>query len=242
MSLEEIKILGISLIGPILGSLIGIGIRPNESLLFGMLSFAGGTMLGISFLQMIPESIVMGGTASCMLGVLVGVLVMMLMGEIFAGWERGGKSRHKLETASLMMVAAIFLHNFPEGIAMAAGMHMSQNSKAMLIAIAIAIHDIPEGICSSAPYYYSTGKRLRAFLQSAATALPVIAGFFMGKGLFSRINPYTMGMITATVAGMMIYVSCKELIPTSQSGKTPKISMAALILGIMLVLLLGSTA
>ncbi|MEG1801709.1 MAG: hypothetical protein RR273_06990, partial [Oscillospiraceae bacterium] len=102
MSLEEIKILGISLIGPILGSLIGIGIRPNESMLFGMLSFAGGTMLGISFLQMIPESIVMGGTVSCMLGVLVGVLVMMLAGEIFAGWERGGKSRHKLETASLM--------------------------------------------------------------------------------------------------------------------------------------------
>ncbi|MEG0754670.1 MAG: ZIP family metal transporter [Angelakisella sp.] len=241
MSLEEMKILGISLMGPLLGSLIGVAIRPGESLLFGMLSFAGGTMLGISFLQMIPESIMMGGTVGCMLGVSIGVLVMMLAGDFVNGVERGsGKSRAKLETASLMMIAAIFIHNFPEGIAMAAGTHMSQGGKAMLIAIAIATHDIPEGICSSAPYYYSTGKRLRAFLQSASTALPVIVGFFLGKSIFAYINPYAMGMVMGAVAGMMIYVSCKELIPTSQSGKTPKISMTALMMGILFVLLLGN--
>lgn len=241
MSIEEMKILGISLLGPLLGSLIGIAIRPAEGLLYAMLSFAGGTMLGISFLQMIPESISMGSTTGCMLGVSIGVLVMMLAGDFVGGVERGVSKKHsKLETASIMMIAAIFLHNFPEGIAMAAGTHMSQSGKGMLIAIAIAAHDIPEGICSSAPYYYSTGKRLRAFLQSASTALPVILGFFMGKSIFNRINPYAMGMVIGAAAGMMIYVSCNELIPVSQSGKTPKLSMMALVLGILFVVVLGN--
>lgn len=242
MTIEEMKILGVSLMGPLLGSLIGIAIRPAEWLLYAMLSFAGGTMLGISFLQMIPESILMGGTVGCMLGISIGVMVMMLLGDLVGGMERGGNKKHsKLETASIMMVAAIFLHNFPEGIAMAAGTHMSQGGKAMLIAVAIAVHDIPEGICSSAPYYYSTGKRLRAFLQSASTALPVIAGFFLGKSIFEQINPYSMGMVIGATAGMMIYVSCKELIPVSQSGKTPKLSMTTLVLGILFVVVLGSS-
>lgn len=242
MGIEEAKILGVSLLGPLLGSLIGVAIRPAEWLLYAMLSFAGGTMLGISFLQMIPESILMGGTVSCVVGVVIGVLVMMLAGDLVGGVEHRSSSKHgKLETASIMMIAAIFLHNFPEGIAMAAGTQMSQGGKAMLIAIAIATHDIPEGICSSAPYYYSTGKRLRAFLQSASTALPVIAGFFLGKRIFAQINPYTMGMIVGAVAGMMLYVSCKELIPVSQSGRTPKVSMTALVLGVLFVVLLGSS-
>lgn len=241
MSAEDIRILGVSLLGPLLGSLAGIAFVPGEKLLFSMLSFAGGTMLGISFLELLPESILLCGTAGCIVGIAIGVLTMLVAGEWLETAERhSGKSKSKLETASLMMIAAIFLHNLPEGIAMAAGTQMSGNGKAMLIAIAIATHDIPEGICTSAPYYYATGKRLRAFLQSASTAIPVVVGFVLGKGLFSNMGDYIMGIVIGAVAGMMIYVSCKELIPTSQSGNGNKLSMTALMTGIVFVVILGS--
>lgn len=239
MSTEDARILGISLLGPLLGSLCGIAFRPSERLLYAMLSFAGGTMLGISFLEMLPESLLLCGVVGTIAGMAVGVLLMLLAGDWLERVEQQGRQHSKLETASLMMLAAIFLHNFPEGIAMAAGTQMSQSGKAMLIAIAIATHDIPEGICTSAPYYYATGKRLRAFLQSASTALPVLAGFFLGKGIFRDLNDFAMGCIIGAVAGMMIYISCKELIPTAQSGHGAKLSMAALMVGVVFVLLLG---
>lgn len=243
MSLEELRILGVSLAGPLLGSLVGVALRPGERMLFFMLSFAGGTMLGISFLQMLPESVGMCGTLGCILGMLIGVLAMLAVGGAVEGTERhSGSKKGKLETAAVMMIVAIFLHNFPEGIAMAAGTRMAGGGKAMLIAVAIAAHDIPEGVCTSAPYYFATGKRLQAFLLSASTSLPVIFGFFLGKSLFQSINNYTMGMIIGGVAGMMIYISCKELIPTAMGGKGQKLSMAALMMGIVFVLLLGNIA
>lgn len=241
MSAEDIRILGISMMGPILGSLLGISFRPGERMLSALLSFAAGTMLGISFLEMLPESIASCGATGGIIGLAIGVLVMLLAGDMLDGMERKrGSKRGRLETASLMMIAAIFIHNFPEGVAMAAGTQMSGNGKAMLIALAIATHDIPEGICTSAPYYAATGKRLKAFLQSSSTALPVIVGFFLGKSIFAGIGDYPMGMIIASVAGMMIYVSCKELIPTAQEEGSPKLSVTALMLGVVFVIVLGN--
>ena len=238
---RDIQILTISLLGPLVGSLIGILFRPRESILFGLISFAGGTMLGISFLEMLPDSLVGCGVPGTVTGLCVGVLVMLLAGSWLEGVEHQSSRQHsRMETASLMMVAAIFLHNLPEGIAMAAGGQVAGPQKAMLIAIAIATHDIPEGICTSAPYYYATGKRARAFWQSASTALPVLLGYYLGKSIFASLSGYTMGMILAAVAGMMIYVSCKELIPTAQSGHRQKTSAAMLMLGIVFVLALGA--
>ena len=236
-------VLAISLSGPLLGSLAGVMIRPRPSVMYAMLSFAGGTMLAISFLEMLPESLAMCGAPAAVAGILIGLLLMLLLTELFPRIKEQGTledaGRAEMENISLLMVAAIFLHNFPEGMAMASGASMSQSNKMLFLAVALAVHDIPEGICTSAPYYYATGRRLRAFLLSASTALPVVIGFFLGRWVFAGLNDFTMGTIIASIAGLMIYVSCEELIPTSQKGKYPRFSMTALMLGIILVVLMG---
>lgn len=247
MDTKTWAILGISMVGPLLGSLVGVLVRPREGALFAMLGFAGGTMLAISFLQLIPESIAMCGVLPCGAGIFSGLLLLMLVGELMPRSHNPGSglpsaaSVHpaRMKDAAMMMVAAIFLHNFPEGIAMASAQTMPTPGKAVMIALAIAAHDIPEGICTSAPYYHATGRRLRAFLLSASTAVPVLLGFFLGRALFRDISQFAMGTIIGAVAGLMIYVSCEELIPTSQMGKTPRLSLAALVLGIFFVMLLG---
>ncbi len=236
-------VLAVSLSGPLLGSLAGVLIRPRPAGMYAMLSFAGGTMLAISFLEMLPESLAMCGAPATIAGILVGLLVMLLLTEVFphlrgnTSIEDAGKV--EMENLSLLMVAAIFLHNFPEGMAMASGASMSQGGKMLFLAVALAVHDIPEGICTSAPYYYATGRRLKAFLLSASTALPVLAGFFLGRKVFAGLSDFTMGTIIAAIAGLMIYVSCEELIPTSQKGDHPRFSMTALMMGIIVVLVMG---
>lgn len=244
MDAQTWTILGISMAGPLLGSLAGVSVRPREGALFAMLGFAGGTMLAISFLQLIPESIAMCGVLPCGAGILVGFLLLMLLGELMphdhspAPSAAGSAHSARIKDAAVMMIAAIFLHNFPEGIAMASAQTMPTPGKALMIALAIAVHDIPEGICTSAPYYHATGRRLRAFLLSASTALPVLLGFFLGRWMFRDISQFAMGTIIGSVAGLMIYVSCEELIPTAQQGRHPRLSLAALMLGIFFVLLL----
>lgn len=229
-------ILTIAVLGPVLGSLAGILLPPGEALLNRLLSFAAGTMLAISFLELLPESIRQSSVAGCAAGLFVGLLAMMalhsLLPEIPVGKEGGGRGQKK--NTALLMVAAIMLHNLPEGIAMSAG---SEGGTMLLIAAAIATHDIPEGICTAAPYYYATGRRAAAFGISVSTALPTLLGFWAGKRLLSGLHPFTMGIITGCIAGLMIAISCDELIP-AEPGKGRTRAMPALMVGIIFVLLL----
>ena len=132
-------------------------------------------------------------------------------------------------------LAAIMLHNLPEGIAMASG---SEDRTMLLIAIAIATHDIPEGICTAAPYLYATGRRGRAFFLSLSTCLPTLLGYALGRLLWREIPVPTMGMVTACIAGLMITISCEELIPAGPGEKARLSTMPALMAGVILVLVL----
>ena len=225
-----------ALLGPVIGSAAGVLLPAREALLDQMLAFAGGTMLTISFLELVPESILQSSVAGCAAGLMVGVFAMLalhqFLPEVPVG--KGTPSRARKKQTALLMLAAITLHNLPEGIAMAAG---GESRTMLLIAVAIAMHDIPEGICTAAPYYFATGNRGRAFLLSASTALPTLLGFALGRYLLRRIPLFSMGILTGAIAGLMIAISCEELIPDDRGGSRAK-AMPALVAGIIFVLIL----
>jgi ZIP family zinc transporter len=106
------------------------------------------------------------------------------------------------------------------------------------IALAIAIHNIPEGICTSAPFYHTTGARMKSFLASSSTAVPILVGYLLARYLFKNITPQIIGLIIGATAGLMIYITADELIPSSCAG-TNHLTIFSLIGGIIFVILLG---
>ncbi|MBU1976074.1 MAG: ZIP family metal transporter [Nanoarchaeota archaeon] len=240
-------ILGISIAGPILGSLIGVLKKPSENFMFNMLSFAAGVMLAISFLELLPESIHLSSTLLCVIGILLGAVVMYLLDKLiphihpaFLEPEQGQKCSNNLSRVAIYLLFGIFLHNFPEGMAIATG---TVTGSALILAIAIAIHNIPEGICTSAPYYFCSKKRLKSFLISSTTAIPIALGFLIARVLFQNISSNIIGIIVAGTAGVMIYISADELIPCSCGKKNTQWSHStifSLLLGVVFVVLLGS--
>jgi zinc transporter ZupT len=60
--------------------------------------------------------------------------------------------------AGMLTAAAIFIHNFPEGLATFVAA-LANTQLGVGIAVAIALHNIPEGICVAMPIYYATGSR-----------------------------------------------------------------------------------
>ena len=131
---------------------------------------------------------------------------------------------HKLMRMGLFTALAIGIHNFPEGLAtfLAA---LQDPGLGIAIAIAIALHNIPEGISVSVPIYYATGKRRKAFVYSLLSGLsePVgaILAYFVlvlvlgGRG--AEVPQAVMGILFAAVAGIMVYISLDELLPTSRA-------------------------
>jgi ZIP family zinc transporter len=128
--------------------------------------------------------------------------------------EKGQKSG--LLRMGMFMALAIAMHNFPEGLAtFAAG--MADPSIGIPIAIAIAIHNIPEGIVVSVPVYYATGNRRKAFLLSFASGLAEPIGGLIGYLFLSVVfNESILGVMFGGVAGIMVFISIDELLPTAR--------------------------
>lgn len=128
----------------------------------------------------------------------------------------------ELMRTGLFTALAIGIHNFPEGlVTFLAALH--DPALGVAIAIAIALHNIPEGISVSVPIYYATGSRAKALFYATISGLaePIGAGvaylalrlFLGGDG--NAFPPQVMGILFAAVAGIMVYISLDELLPTS---------------------------
>ncbi len=230
----------ISVLGPVIGSAIGVMKKTSTLYICNMLCFAAGVMLAISFLELIPESIDMSSVWICGLGILVGAIVMYALDKTIPHIHPElcmPEQSMRLKRTAVYLIMGIFLHNFPEGMAIAIG-GVADEKVSITIALAIAIHNIPEGICTSSPYFNFTGKRLQAFLYSASTAVPLLIGFLLAKFLLTDISPHVLGVITGATAGLMIYIAADELIPASCQEVESHSTIFSLMAGVLFVMLL----
>ena len=150
----------------------------------------------------------------------------------------------KLLRMGLFTALAITIHNFPEGLAtfLAA---LKDPGVGLAIAVAIALHNIPEGISVSVPIYYATGSRMKAFLYSLLSGVAEPVGaviaylairLFLG-GDTGVIPPEVMGILFGSVAGIMVFISLDELLPTSRAYGKGHDSLYGLLAGMIMMAL-----
>ncbi len=127
------------------------------------------------------------------------------------------KTPQKLLRVSLMSTIVIAIHNFPEGIATFVSA-MDNITIGLSIAFAIALHNIPEGIAIAIPTYYATGKKSKAIINATLSGLAEPCGAILAYLFLSNYLTHTfMGVIFAVVAGIMVYISLDELLPTAEN-------------------------
>ncbi len=141
----------------------------------------------------------------------------------------------ELMRMGLFSALAIGIHNFPEGIAtfMSA---IEDPTLGISIAIAIAIHNIPEGVAVSVPIYYATGCKKKAFKYSFLSGLSEPFGAIIGYFLLRQIvNELMFGLIFAGVAGIMVYISLDELLPTAEKYGEHHVAIFGVFLGMVIM-------
>jgi ZIP family zinc transporter len=154
------------------------------------------------------------------------------------------RAHHALLRMGMFTALAIGAHNFPEGLAtfLAA---LQDPGLGLTIAIAVALHNIPEGISVSVPIHYATGSRRRAFVYSSLSGLAEPVGavtayaaiqFILG-GTTAVVPPEIMGVLFGGVAGIMVYISLDELLPTSRAYGRGHDSLLGLVGGMLVMAL-----
>jgi len=135
--------------------------------------------------------------------------------EAIADTPEDDEENQRLHKMGLNTAIAIGLHNFPEGLATFVAALQDPKVGAVL-AIAIAIHNIPEGLCVALPIYYSSGNRMKGFLWALLSGASEFVAALLGWAILSNVfSEIAYGVLFGLVAGMMIMISMKELLPTA---------------------------
>lgn len=107
------------------------------------------------------------------------------------------------------------------------------------VGVAIAIHNIPEGICVALPIYYATGSKWKGFLWATLSGLTELVGALLGFVVLRRVLSQTVyGALFGIVAGMMVYISLKQLLPTAHKyDPGDRVTTASVVAGLVIMAL-----
>ena len=147
------------------------------------------------------------------------------------------KALHRL---GLLSALAIAIHNFPEGIATFISA-INDPQMGTGITFAIAIHNIPEGIAVAIPIYYATKSKTKALLLATLSGFSEVLGALICwalTGLFGvelSSGGTIFPLILSAVAGIMIYISLDELLPTAEKYGKHHIAIAGVISGMAIM-------
>jgi len=230
--------------------------KTNEKFLSAALGFSAGVMIYVSMIEIFvkareslegiygPSKGYLITTMAFFLGIAIIAIIDKMVPTVENPHEmrdiddmEDNKTRKNAELLRMGMFSAlaIAIHNFPEGLATFIGA-LEDPTLGISIGIAIAIHNIPEGIAVSVPIYYATGDKKKAlfysFLSGLSEPVGAIVGFFL---LRTFINDAMFGIIFAIVAGIMVYISLDELLPTAEKYGEHHIAIYGLIAGMMVM-------
>jgi len=232
--------------------------RTNTKFLSISLGFSAGVMIYVSMVEIFfkaKESLIADlgektGSWITVISFFGGIFIIALIDKLIPSSENPHEIRmieemdekakiehknKKLKKMGLFTALAIAIHNFPEGLATFTAA-LSDPSLGIAIAVAIAIHNIPEGIAVSVPIYYATGSKRKAFWHSFASGLSEPIGAIIGYLiLMPFLTPALFGVLFASVAGIMVFISIDELLPAAREYGEHHLSIYGLILGMIVM-------
>lgn len=231
--------------------------KTNTRFLSLALGFSAGVMIYVSMIEIFVkardalESALGEGPGYwwTTIAFFAGIFVIAVIDKLVPSFEnphelRGVEEMHDdsskkqaLLRMGMFSALAIAIHNFPEGLATFTGA-LADPALGMGIAVAVAIHNIPEGIAVSVPIYYATGSKKKAFFYSFLSGFSEPVGALVGYGLFYRyFNDITFGLLFASVAGIMVFISLDELLPTAEKYGEHHLAIYGLIAGMAVMAL-----
>lgn len=228
--------------------------KTNTRFLAVALGFSAGVMIYVSLVEILAKarsalSVSLGtyfGSWLTVISFFFGIAVIAFIDRLVPSFENPHEMRTieemgsppvqsaengKLMRMGVLSALAIGIHNFPEGLATFTAA-LQDPSLGGAIAVAIGIHNIPEGIAVAVPVYFATGSRKKAFgysfLSGISEPMGALAGYFLLRSFF---NETIFGILFAMVAGIMVFISFDQLLPTAEEYGEHHLAVYGLIAG-----------
>lgn len=200
-------------------------------------ALAGGMMVSVSFFDLVLPGLELGETWKLAAGFFTGAL--------FFWWGDRFVERHNWSVAGLggagarrvlLILGTMFVHSFPEGVAVGVGYASGEVELGVFIAVAIAIHNIPEGLAISLPMAAEGVGFWRCFWYSILSSVPqpvAVVPAVLLIWLSKELLPGGLGF----AAGAMTYLVLAELLPESLAHAGKHLTAWGFVLGFLVMML-----
>ena len=212
----------------------------SEKLLYYFVSFAAGVMLATAFLDLLPEASETSGKESIFIPTLLGIVFFFLT-ERFVLWFHHHDDTHNLKPSAILVLVGDALHNFFDGIAIAATFLINP-SLGLVTTLAIIAHEIPQEIADFSILVHGGMDKKKALFLNFISALTALMGGLVGYYFLNTIDKISYLAVSFT-AGAFIYIACSDLIPEMhhdfKKGKRWSQTLSFLF-GIMVIYFVGT--
>ncbi len=208
-----------------------------------VLSFAAGIMLAAAVLGLILPSVEIGGKYALPItvaGIFLGALFLNVLDRLVPHLHRLMGTDTETHTGAnldkvLLFVAAIAIHNLPEGIAAGVGFGSGETTRALMIAGGIALQNIPEGMVIIGPMLAAGVSPRKTFICALFTGFIEVIGTLIGYFSVS-ISGAILPLALAFAGGTMLYVISDEMIPETHAHGSERGATYALLIGFCVML------
>lgn len=199
----------ISLVGVLY---LAISLPRLEKLLFWLVSFAAGTLLGDVFLHLLPELVHDGFTPALSATILGGIIFFWII-EKLIHWRHchTPSSEHHPHPLAFMNLIGDAFHNFLDGMIIA-GSWLASPALGMATTIAVVFHEIPQEISDFGVLIHAGLSRAKAIIFNLFSALTALLGALLVIWLNELMHGITPWLIAITIGGF-IYIATADLFP-----------------------------
>ncbi|MDD2679329.1 MAG: ZIP family metal transporter [Candidatus Omnitrophica bacterium] len=220
----------ISLIGVIT---LAIKDKLLHKIIFYLLGFSAGALIGGAFLHILPEAIERLNAAVVFYYVILGIVLFFLM-ERYFHWRHCHEGHCSIHAFTYLNILGDALHNFFDGIMIAVSFTVSF-SMGLATTVAIILHEIPQEMGDFGVLVYGGFTRKKALFFNFISALTAVIGALTGYFIADLAHGFTNFVMPLT-AGGFIYIATSDLIPEihkESNQKKATLAFVAFLCGII---------
>ncbi|WP_102027522.1 ZIP family metal transporter [Salirhabdus sp. Marseille-P4669] len=198
-----------------------------------LLAFAAGIMMTAAMMSLVPEALNTGSLIQLTVGMILGIVTLTVLEKNIPHIHVEDTSvQIEIDQKAMLIIAAITLHNIPEGLSVGVSYSGSEEDMGNLVALAIGLQNAPEGFIVALFLATQNVPRVLALLIATLTGAIEIVTSIIGYSLtryFTDLVPYGL----AFAAGAMLFIIYKELIPESHGDGNERVATYSFIIGIL---------
>lgn len=239
-----IDIIGATVLVGLIGAIGAYGIvnffAHEHSKLMFLVSFAAGTMIAVSFFDLLPEAVSKSNELMAMMEfTVIGFVVFLLIEKALLYYHCHDEDCYTHASKKLVIFGST-VHNFLDGVTIAASF-LAGPSVGIFTTLAIIVHEIPHEIGEFGVLMHGGYSKIKALAVNLFTAVTAVLGglaAYYALDRFQAMLPYVL----ALTAGGFIYISATDLLPEIHNDSQTRLKISlysfTFILGILVLWLL----